>query len=396
MRPTWDTTGLNNPLWVAGLTMGLLALEPVVKPAPNPDGSGALRIAGWTAITFLVHPYTGLSVLAVSAGVIALHLAPARAPRVGSAVPSAPDFRDASCAGGVEETRPAGSQDTARAGAGRVSRELTLRLVPGLALALGLIGGVSWWQNQDAVFHATAQGFFGDRSLSPLWYPLTLGALGVLAARGAWLRWRENVPGAAVLLAWVGIAAVLHSSPWTNGYHFVFLLHLPLCLLAVPALDSALRVFEDEAAPVARQLTAAVVLALAFQSALGITWRTTRLALAYAIPAPVMAAVQALAHEPADRIYTSPHIGTILPAYTPHRVVVGHWFLTPGHSARQKQYTDLMAGRVPPADFLAELRQDGIGFVLLPPGAPSGVAEALAGASRRVEALGTYGLFYLR
>lgn len=349
---------MNNPLWVAGLTLALLALDPVLKPVGDRGWSGALRIAAWTVLTFLVHPYSGLGVLAVSLGVVA-----------------------------VRACLPRGSSETPRDLAGPLS---------GLALAVLAIGGISWWQNQDAVFHATARGFFGERGRSPLWYPLTVGALGLLAAWGAGLRWRQRTPGTRELLAWTGVAALLHSSPWTNGYHFVFLLHLPLCLLAAPALESALSGFDDEATSLPRQLAVAAALALTFQSALAVTWRTTRLALAYSIPAPVMAAVQSLAREPAARVYTSPHIGTILPAYTAHRVVVGHWFLTPEHSVRQKQYTDLMAGRVPPAEFLAELRRDEVGFVLLPPGAPSGVAEALAAASRRVDALGNYGLFHLR
>jgi hypothetical protein len=354
----WSTfASMNNPLWIAGLTFGLIALRPVVNAEAVRGWRGAVQTGLGTLLAFGVHPYSGLGVLGVAAGVLG-----------------------ARCLRGPGGTGP-GEE---------------IRLGTALALALVLIGGGSWWQNQDPVFHATAQGFFGGRCLTPLWYPLTLGMLGWLAFRGTVLRWRERTPGTRELLAWAAVAALLHASPWTNGYHFVFLLPLPLGLLGAPALEDVWQRLRDAEVPAERQLAGALGLVLTFQSALAVTWRTTRQALDYAVPEPAMAALQALAREPAGRVYTSPHLGTLVPAYTPHRVAVGHWFLTPGHSARQRGYTDLMAGRVVAEDFVAALHRDAIGFVLLPPGAPSGVAAALAAASRRVEPIGNYGLFHLR
>lgn len=354
----WSTfASLNNPLWIAGLTLGLIALRPVVNPGAFRGWRGAAQTGLGTLLAFGVHPYSGLGVMAVAAGVLG-----------------------ARCLRRPGGTRPGGE----------------IRLATGLAVAAGLIGAGSWWQNQDPVFHATAQGFFGDRCITPLWYPVTLGMLGWLAFRGTVLRGRERTRGTRELLAWGVVAAWLHTSPWTNGYHFVFLLHLPLCLLGAPALEDVWERLRDMEIPAERRLAWALGVVLTFQSALAVTWRTTRQALEYAVPEAAMAAFQTLAREPAGRVYTSPHLGTLVPAYTPHRVAVGHWFLTPEHSTRQRSYTDLMAGRVVPEDFLAGLHRDGIGFVLLPPGAPAGVAGALAAASRRVEPLGNYGLFHLR
>jgi hypothetical protein len=192
------------------------------------------------------------------------------------------------------------------------------------------------------------------------------------------------------------VAALLHSSPWTSGYHFMYLLPLPVCLLAAPALDELLRVFEDEGAPPGRQFGAALVVALAFQSAPAVTWRTTRLALARAYPAPILAAAQALAREPAAAVFTSPHVGTVLPAYTAHRMVVGHWFLTPDYAARRDWYHAVMAGRVPAAEVLAALEREAVRWVLLPPGGPAELQSALERAAEHEKTFGDYRLFRLR
>lgn len=402
----WSTfAALFNPLWGAGLTLALLALRPVLKPKPGPRRSAdnpasdfgfrisdfppssragnpahegaaddlvrgtpavalppaaspawrdAALVAGWTVATYLVHPYSGLGVLAISGGVLLMRAL------------------------------------------SRAGRAEALRLAAGLTAAVAVIAGFSAWQHQDAVFHATARGLFGPHGLSVLWYPLTLGATGGLAALGAWQRGRAGAPGKRELLVWAGVAALLHWSPWTSGYHFVYLLPLPLGLLAAPALDALLRVFADDAAPLRRQFGAALVVALAFQSAPAVTWRTTRLTLARPFPTPVRDAMQVLAREPAARVYASPHLGLIVPAYTAHRVVVGHWFLTPQHATKQARYNALMAGLVSTEDFLAELRREAVRYVLLPPRARAEVVEALTAAARQVETFGDYRLFRLQ
>ncbi len=349
-----------NPLWLAGLTLALWALRPVLRPAPAarvpvpPGWSAAAGLAARTVLTYLVHPYSGLGVLAIGTGVLLAR----------------------------------GLSRNERAGAGRMGL--------GLAAALGFLLAFSLWQNRDAVYHATARRFFGPHALYPWWYPLGLGVPGALAAWHAWQRGRAGTPGTRELLVWTGVAALLHCSPWTSGYHFLYLLPLPVYLLAAPALGKLLRVFEVEDAPLSRQLGVALVVALAFQSAPAVTWRTARLALARAYPAPILAAAQALAREPAAAVFTSPHVGTVLPAYTPHRMVVGHWFLTPDYAARRDWYNAVMAGRVPAAEVLTALEREAVRWVLLPPGAPAELQAALARAAEHGEAFGDYRLFRLR
>lgn len=390
-----------NPLWVAGLTLALRALRPILRPAgaagsaaagsdsapaPGTSASGlrtadvparermaaasaragsakqlvtaagwrdAGRVAGWTVLTFLVHPYSGLGVLAIGVGVLMVRA--------------------------VARARWAGD----------------LRLGVGLALALAVLAGFSAWQNQDAVFHATARRFFGPHGLGVWWYPLGLGATGLLAGWGSRQGLRRGMPGVRELLVWVGVAALLHSSPWTSGYHFVYLLPLPLALLAAPALDRLLRVFEEEVAPLRRQFGAALVVALVFQSAPAVTWRSTRLALTRAFPTPVLEAVQTLAREPAGAVFTSPSLGTMLPAWSAHRVVVGHWFLTPDYAAWRDWYDAVMAGRVSLAEVLARLEREQVRWVLLPPRARAELAAGLETAGERRDLAGGYRLFRL-
>ncbi len=366
----WNTfAALYNPLWVAGLTLAQLALRPILKPtaAPVPKGtktagrtfaSGpgrceAVRVAVWTMLTFGVHPYSGLGVLAISGGVLAARLA----------------------------------NEAERAGA--------LRMGAGLCLAAGALAGFSLWQNQDAVFHATARRFFGPHGLSMLWYPLTLGATGVLAVWGARLRHQAGWHGTRELLVWAGVVALLHSSPWTRGYHFVFLLHLPLAVLAAPALDRLLEVFGNESAPISRQLGAALVVALTFQSAPAVTWRSTRLTLNRPFPVPVREALEVLAREPPAAVYTSPYLGTLIPGNTPHRVVAGHWFLTPDHAEQRARYSALMAGEMAPEEWLEDLRRQGVRYVLLPPRAAPAVVSATRTLAARTETFGAYHLFWI-
>ncbi len=343
-----------NPLWVAGLTLALGALRPVFQPPAGRGWTRMMRVAVAAVATFWVHPYSGLGVLAIGGGVTLL--------RAGS----------------------------------RASRVNALWLAGGLAGAAAVVAAFSAWQHQDPVFHATARRFFGPHGISVLWYPLTLGALGGLAARGAWRGWRKRATGTRELLVWVAVAVLLHSSPWTSGYHFVFLLPVPLCLLATPALERVLAVFGVEEAPPGRQFAAALVVAMAFQSAPALTWRSTRRALGLPFPAAAVQALETLGREPAGRVYASPMLGSLLPAYSSrHRVVVGHWFLTPDYVARRDHYNALMAGQVSPEAFLDELGRVAVSHVLLPPRARPEVLEALGTVARRVEAFGEYRLFWL-
>ena len=131
----------------------------------------------------------------------------------------------------------------------------------------------------------------------------------------------------------------------------------------------------------------AVLLVLLFQSAVAVTWRSARQAVAYQIPGPIMAAVGRLAQEPAGKVYTSPHIGTLIPAYTPHRVYLGHWFLTPDYPAKLAYFNDLMEGRASPRGLADLIQKEAIDYVLLPPAMPRSVLDAIRPLAKNIIAV---------
>ena len=98
-------------------------------------------------------------------------------------------------------------------------------------------------------------------------------------------------------------------------------------------------------------------------------------------------AVGRLAQEPAGKVYTSPHIGTLIPAYTPHRVYLGHWFLTPDYPAKLAYFNDLMEGRASPRGLADLIQKEAIDYVLLPPAMPRSVLDAIRPLAKNIIAV---------
>lgn len=318
-----------NPLWIAAVTLALLVLRPLLFRAERPRralaGAGALF-----AVLFYVHPYTAAGVLAIAAAAPALELA--------------------------------------------LERRLDVRRHAANALALGLalvpVGVLSLWQLQDPVYRATSGGVFGSWGKSVLWYPLTLGGVGVLALAGA-RRWQtERRFARSALFGWVAAAAFLHSGPFLNGYKFVFLLPLPLCILAAPAARSLFARGPWLAAGAALVLFSGALLQTA--EAVRSTREVGR------VPADMLRLAESLAHEPAAHALTSPGIGSVLPAFTPHRVFVGHFFLTPHFSERAAAFRRFVHREDAAPELRRTVREQGIRYVVV----PSEHAEAMA---RRLE-----------
>jgi len=139
----------------------------------------------------------------------------------------------------------------------------------------------------------------------------------------------------------------------------------------------------------------ALLVGTVFQSAGSVTWRSARQALGHQLPEAAMAAIERLRQEPTGRVYTSPYLGTILPAYTPHRVYVGHWFLTPDQPAKQKYFLDLLEGRSGPQELLDLIQQGALDYLLLPPAMPPYVLEAIRPLATTVVSIDGFALVTL-
>jgi hypothetical protein len=320
----WSTfASFYNPLWIAGLTLALLVLRPLLFGAGRSRRELVLAGAGFVLL-FFVHPYSALGVGAIVAATPLVTLL-------------------------VRE---------------RLHWPRMLSNAAALGAAGLVIGGISLWQLQDPVYRESTGGVLGPQNLSALWYPLTLGLLGVLAFAGArrWLAARH--PARAPILAWIGAIAVLHWLPILNGYKFVFLLPLPLCVLAAP-------VASEWFARLRRGRSGQLLLALGAVALFGGSalqtldaLRTTRSV--SAVPANAMALVEDLASAPAGNALVPSGLGNVLPAFTPHRVWVGHWFLTPDFFVRQQTYQRFVTDRSLTEQLRALLREQRIRYLVVP------------------------------
>jgi hypothetical protein len=296
----WSTFGaVFNPLWIAGLTLALLALEPILDPVRD---LRARRLAGLALSVFAlhwIHPYSEFVVLAVAA------------------------------------VRPLAAWALAEP----VDLARTARIWAALAAPLALDGAIALWQLRDPVFAASSQQMLGAQQLPVFWYPLTFALVGAFALRGFALLAREHHPWRTSLVAWIAAIVFLHTSPIVNGYHFVFQLHLPIAIVAAPAAVAlATRL------TAARQWLAATALALGlFVSPLAITWESLAdVSHDSRVPRAWIDASKLLGAEPAGNVLAPWQIGNLIPAYGPHRVYVGHWFLTPDFGERARRYVSLV------------------------------------------------------
>ncbi|MDH3746009.1 MAG: hypothetical protein OES47_12985, partial [Acidobacteriota bacterium] len=308
----WSTfQSLYNPLWIAGLTLTLFALKPLLQVDGAKSGANRTSFNPWTTsmllavilvVLFFVHPYSALVVFAIGCGRPLVELA-------------------------VE-----GSTRTVR----------VLRDAVGLGVAFSVIGAIAFWQRADPVFAAASQEFFGRLHLPAFWYPLTFGALLWLALAGG-ARWmEERHPYRSSLIAWVGVVVLLHTSNLVNGYHFILYLHIPLAILAAPAMS---RLFSrlGQGARLAR-LAWAALLVLVFASPLLVTLESvTDLRERNLVPAVFLETTAVLAELPQGRVLAPPKIGLVIPAYTHHRVWAGHWFLTPDYWPKVELYAQLVS-----------------------------------------------------
>jgi len=356
---TWQMNGWTtfaaayNPLWIAGGIGVMVWLRPVLGDrARGPLALTALAAGGFAL--YLVHPYSAVGALAIGAG------APLLAAAAGA---------------------PLG-------------RARALRLAGVLCGAGAAIAALAQWQRQDPVFAAAAAEALGGQQLSPFWYPLVYGALGVLVLRGA-RRWARGAhPLRFALLGWVGTVVLLHTSPLFNGYHFASLLHLPLCILATPALVAAVDRIRTTGTAVrgsAIALLALVFAAPILQSAESLA----TLPRTHTIPEEYPQIARALSALPAGGVLCSPRLGNWIPAHTAQRVYVGHHFLTPDYEERARAVREwTRSPRGAPA-LRRLVREQPIDYAVLPTRAAAPAVAALAPLAHAQRAIGRFTLLEL-
>jgi len=333
----WSTfEALFNPLWIAGLTLAMVVLGPVLAPR-GPRRARAYAAVGFGfLLLFLVHPYSAVVVGAVAA------------------------------------TQAVSDVVLHGARVWRRHARVALAFLPAVVVVLLL----ARWQASDAVYRATSGNLLGPEALSPFWYPLTLGATLLLALRGVQIWLREDNPYTLGVLAWLGTVAWLHSSPVLNGYHFILYLHLPLCILAASALDrgwSLHRTF----GPAQWAGVAALACAL-FAAPLAVTARAVADVSRHNVfPADYGEVIVDLQGRPRGNAIVPPALGNLLPAFTSHRVWVGHWFMTPEKPQRAARYERWTTDPGALSELRDLVRAQEIAYVVVPAGVAPAVADAL-------------------
>jgi hypothetical protein len=344
----WNTFGaLWNPLWVAGMTLLLVFVTPLISPQPVERG-----IKRWwaVAVSFIAlwctHPYSGLAALVIVAGAwFACWL--------------------------VRDPFPTG---------------FVWRAGVAVATALLIVGALALWQVGDPVQRKVSGGVMGTQGWGAFWYPLTFAVPTILAVRHR-SRWNEKLHSWGVaLVGWMGAIAWLHSSPVFGGAHFVGYLYLPLCILAAPGVALA---FDG----LKRPGRVALLFAL-FTSPFALTWDSVRDAGSFRLPNGMDEVLSKLALLPPGNVLAHEGPGNVLPAFAPHRVYVGHAFMTPDYDARVASADRALSGRDPTGlhEILAGNRID---YVVAPSAVGGMLVQQLAGAVSGVRVVGPWTLILL-
>lgn len=310
-----------NPIWMVGLALALLVLTPLVHPRGPRSPREAVVVSAAFLGTWLVHPYS-----AVAAG--------------------------AAAAGALASAWISGEPDLAAR-----FRRFAAALLPG-AVA---VGALALWQRGDPVFRASSGGFFGPQLVTVGWYPVTLAALGFFALRGLRTRAERRDPWRHGLAGWAGAIALLHASNVVNGYHFVFALHVPLALLAAEPARAWLVARRSQG--LRGRLAAVAVGALLFASPLGTTVADVQEP--WLLDGASARLLADLAARPAGNVLAPSGLALLVPAYSPHHVFAGHWFMTPDYEARAARADALTSDPSRARELAAEVAAHRIDHVVL-------------------------------
>ena len=207
----------------------------------------------------------------------------------------------------------------------------------------------------------------------------------MLAVRG-WRAWlAEANPSALPMAAWTLAVVVLHTSTVLNGYHFVFHLYTPVSLAAAPSL---MRVWDGART---RRWGLAGVVALAVvlvQAPLLLTRKCLAEVETHRIHPTSARVLDLLAGLPPGNVLAPADLGNFVPAYGPHRVYVGHWFLTPQYAQRANEALAAATGRMGAAELVALVDGQRLRYLVVATQAAPALMSTLGARVERTVELG--------
>lgn len=312
--------GFYNPLWIAGQIGLLICFRPLFF-----DSGPKLRfliLSLGTTLLFFTHPYTGLVVFLVY------------------------------------------GLDTAAVLYRQGERLRFLQSRAGLIVGGCLCGLITLWQLGDPVYRKCSGGILGVKDVSVFWYPIVLGTPLVFAAMGWKAALVEPKPWFRPLAIWTLVVIVLHSSPVLNGFHYAMFLPLPIGIAAAEPFHRFLKISPTDFRQRAGQL---LVISLTFCMPLILTLQSILVTpLENMVDPDTVQVIRWFQQQPQGNIFGPLEVCSLIPAYSTHRVYVGHWFLTPDYFVRRKQSRDFLRDpKKNPEEIASFLARNQIHYVIV-------------------------------
>ena len=245
---------------------------------------------------------------------------------------------------------------------GRIAWPVVWRAFVAGMLTLPLLVYTFWVTQADPVLRGwTAQNLTPS---PPVWdYVLGYGLILTLAVPGAVIAARRRSDTDLLLLAWVGVTALLLYAPFALQRRFSLGLHVPLTVLAATGLFSVAKRKRIWGWALAATLpTTLLVIVLALGGGLKHDPRLF-------VSADEAAAMDWLRdHAPRDAVVlASPEMGIFIPAWSGRRVVYGHPFETVNAEQTKARVETFFASGIDTAEREAMLREWRAAFVFVGP-----------------------------
>ena len=98
---------------------------------------------------------------------------------------------------------------------------------------------------------------------------------------------------------------------------------------------------------------------------------------------------------PPGNVLATADLGNYIPAYTDHRVYVGHWFLSPQYGQLAQNALAALSGRTTPEQLAALVDAERIQYVVAPASVAAALATALGPRMGRTLSAGAFAILVL-